>query len=292
MKYLIIKGWLGFGDRLETLKMGIKYALENKLTVYVDWRDTIWSHGEEDFYTYFELINIPQLKSLDEIPEDATIYPEYWKGRLHESLTMQHCIDKKKLNIDIGQEFMTKKFEQDVVVLSNVGFRTLYRDNTFFANVFRVKDRRILDVVRNRFHTFHLDRSVGIHLRGTDRYLTKAQKLKAVQWNVVSAVSSGALSGVPLVVVSDDKDCYDLWKRYFPHSIFASDISLDVNPKQGNHNVSKEELKVSKDALNVASLIDFFTLSLTMRLHSTHSDSRFAKEAGRLHPFARTILGI
>lgn len=291
MKYLIIKGWLGFGDRLETLKMGLKYALEHKLTVYVDWADSIWSHGSENFYTYFELVNIPQLKSLDEIPENATVYPEYWKGRLAESITPQHLIDKKKLNIDIGKDLFTKEFSQDVIVLSNVGFRVLYRDSLFFANVFRVKDPRILHKVRSVLNSTKLTQSLGVHLRGTDRYATKQQKLKAVQWNVVSAVSGGALNGMPMVVVSDDRDCFDLWKRYFPQSVLASDISLDVNSKKGTHNASKDELTISKDQLNVASLADFFILALSMHIYSTHRDSRFAREAQRLHPHARTILG-
>ena len=292
MKYLVIKGWLGFGDRLETLKYGIKYALQHNLKVYVDWKDSIWSHGNEDFYSYFNLINIPQIASLDELPENATYYPEYWSGRIKESLTHQHCIDKVKLKIDISEELKTKTFEQDVVVLSNIGFRVLYYDNNFFANVFRVKDERILNKLRNLLSNSKVTQSIGVHLRGTDRYFTKEQKLKAVQWNVVSAVSGGALNGLPMVVVSDDRDCFELWKRYFPQSILASDISLDLDSSKGTHNVSKENLKVSKDDLNVASLADFFTLALSDRVYSTHHDSRFAREATRIHPFVRTILGI
>jgi hypothetical protein len=44
MKYLVVKGWLGFGDRLETLKMAVKFALDHKLQIYVDWSDEMWSH--------------------------------------------------------------------------------------------------------------------------------------------------------------------------------------------------------------------------------------------------------
>ena len=39
MKYLVIKGWLGFGDRLESLKMAIAFAQVYNLKVYVDWSD-------------------------------------------------------------------------------------------------------------------------------------------------------------------------------------------------------------------------------------------------------------
>jgi hypothetical protein len=292
MKYLVIKGWLGFGDRFETLKMGLQYALTHNLMVYVDWRDSIWSHGDENFYTYFEIQNIPQIKSLSEIPEDATYYPEYWKGRIEESITQQHCLDAKKLGLDIGREIHKETFSQDVIVLSNVGYRILYTDNTFLGKVLRVRHPRILEKLRHRWNTLKLATSLGVHLRGTDRYRTKEQKLKAVQWNVVSAVSGGALNGIPMVVVSDDRDCFELWKKYFPQSVLASDLSLDIDPKKGNHNIGKDTLKISKDELNVGALSDFFTLALCSRIYSTHSDSRFAKEAIRIHSVARTILGI
>jgi len=49
MKYLIVKGWLGFGDRIESLKMAVAYAIKHNLQIYVDWRDSMWSHGTEDF---------------------------------------------------------------------------------------------------------------------------------------------------------------------------------------------------------------------------------------------------
>lgn len=292
MKYLVIKGWLGFGDRFEILKMGLQYALKHNLAVYVHWKDPMWSHGDEDFYTYFELQNVRQIHSLDEIPEDATYYPEYWKGRIDESITDHHSVNKTKFNLDIAAELKTKTFSQDVIVVTNIGYRSIQNDNSFLTNVLRVRDSRILNKVRQRWNTLKLGTSLGVHLRGTDRYRTKEQKLKAVQWNVVAAVSGGALSGVPMVVVSDDRDCFELWKKYFPQSVLASDLSLDIDPKKGNHNIGKDTLKISKDELNVGALSDFFTLALSSRIYSTHSDSRFAKEAIRIHSVARTILGI
>ena len=73
MKYLVVKGWLGFGDRLETLIMCVKFAQANNLQIYVDWTDNIWSHGEESLYKYFKIVNMPVLESLDDIPTDATV---------------------------------------------------------------------------------------------------------------------------------------------------------------------------------------------------------------------------
>jgi hypothetical protein len=51
MKYLLVKAWMGFGDRLEALKMCVKYAQDYNRAILIDWSDSIWSHGNETFYT-------------------------------------------------------------------------------------------------------------------------------------------------------------------------------------------------------------------------------------------------
>lgn len=289
MKYLVIKGWLGFGDRLESLKMGIKYALEYNLKVYVDWTDSIWSHGNESFYTYFKLVNIPQLQSLDEIPHDATVYPPFWKGQLNRPFDNELQEKSKQMGINIG--VISKPYDADVIVLSNCGRRTIFYDNTFFANVFRVIDPRILTKVQQRNVQYNLPSMIGIHIRGTDKFKNPTKRTLGVQYAAVNAVMEGALNGKPMIVVSDDQESMKIWKNFFPQSVLLSELSLQQSSMKGNHNLSKEELKVSKDELNVDLLVDFFTLTLTSRVVATNRDSRFSQEASRLHAFVHTVLG-
>jgi len=289
MKYLIIKGWLGFGDRLESLKMGIKYALDHNLKVYVDWTDSMWSHGNESFYTYFKLVNIPQIGSLDEIPEEATVYPAFWKDNLKRPFDIELMKKTKELKLDIEQFKSVPPV--DVVVLSNCGFRSLFYDNTFFANVFRVSDPRILTKVQQRKVQYSLPTIIGIHIRGTDKFRNSGKRTLGVQYAAVNAVMEGALNGKPMIVVSDDRESMKIWKNYFPQSVLLSEVSLQQSSMKGNHNLGKEELKVSKDELNVDLLVDFFTLALTSRIVATNRDSRFSQEARRLHPVVNKILG-
>lgn len=288
MKYLVIKGWLGFGDRLESLKMGIRYALDHKLKVYVDWTDSMWSHGNESFYTYFKLINIPQLESLDEIPEEATVYPAFWKGNLKRPFDNELGGTAKSLGLDLG--VMPKTYDADVVVLSNCGKRTLYYDNSFFSNVFRLIDSRVLSRLQERKQRFPLSTMVGIHIRGTDKFRNPGKRIRGVQYAAVNAVMNGALNGAQMVVVSDDTESMKIWKNYFPHAILLSELSLQTSSMKGNHNLSKEELKITKDELNVDLLVDFFTLALTSRIVATDGDSRFSQEARRLHSVVHKIL--
>lgn len=288
MKYLVVKGWLGFGDRLESLKMAVKYALDHKLQIYVDWTDEMWSHGSENFYTYFKLVNMPILQSLDDIPSDATVYPEYWKTHMKDPLTQQLFDKQNELSINLGM--LSGEYPADVVVMSSIGMRTLFGDSTFFANVFRVSDSRILSKVRYRRSIFPVERSWGIHIRGTDR-LRSNKRMISVQSIVSLITCHGGLNGVKMTVVSDDKENVELWKRYYPDSFVVSELSLQQTSIAGNHNLSKDKLTYTKDEMNVDSLSDFFTLALTDRIYSTCKDSRFTQEARRLHPVIKTILG-
>lgn len=289
MKYIVVKGWLGFGDRLEDLKMAVWYALKNNIKIYVDWKDSMWSHGTEDFYTYFKLINIPILESLDDIPEGSSFYPSYWNKETVKTpfgTDMFAKIAEHKLDIGI----LDKEFPADVIVLCNVGRRMLYPDSAFFANCFRVIDNRVIAKINERKSRYPIGQSWGIHIRGTDR-LTNRTRVYSIQALVSLIATYGGLNGVKMTVVGDDKTNIELWKRFFPDSFILSELSLQQKNTLGNHNLDQSTLTVSKDSLNVDMLSDFFTLASTSRIFSTSKDSRYAQEARRLQPFVSKILG-
>jgi hypothetical protein len=286
MKYLVVKGWLGFGDRMESLQMAVKFALDHKLQIYVDWRDSMWSHGDCDFYTYFKLINIPILNSLDDIPKDATVFPAFWKEKLDQQLSTEFFNANLKEDMHIG--LLSKEYPADVIV-STVNYRRHYTDLSFFTNVFRVTDQRVLSKLNERKQKLPLAKSWGIHIRGTDRTNSKNRDL-AVQSIATHVASSGGLNGVKMIAVSDDKECLTVWKRFYPDTIVASELSLTQRSLKGNHNLPKEALTVTKDEMNVDMLVDFFTLASCSRIFSTFKTGRFFREAQRLSPHVNKIL--
>jgi hypothetical protein len=289
MKYLVVKGWLGFGDRLESLKMCIHYAVTHNLKIYVDWTDEMWSHGEESFYKYFKLTNVPQIASLDEIPEDATYFPVWWKGNIRMPMSKElfgKCAEYS-LNLDT---LAGKSFSQDVVVLANVGRRTLYHDSIFFADKLRVVDEEVRSVVQQRMSQI-TPRTWGIHLRGTDRLRRDGRRSLSIMALNTSLVAHGSLNSPPMIVIGDDKESMDILKRFYPNMVSFASKSLEIKDMKGVHNVGKESLPhFSKDRLNKDALIDFFTLALCDPIFSTMKDSRFAQEARRFHPFVKNIL--
>jgi hypothetical protein len=289
MKYLVVKGWLGFGDRLQSLKMCIVYALHYNLQIYVDWSDSIWSHGDESFYTYFNIVNMPVLKSLRDIPANATYYPPYWKDNILKPFSQELFERQKELNLNLG--VIRTPFDADVLVHSSIGGRALFEDVSKFVKVFRVIDPRIKNEVLYRQNNYPLHKSLGFHIRGTDRTKTKIKKEQSIQLIAANAVMNGAFNGMPLITVSDDKESLEIWKRFFPDTIIFSKLSIENTSVKGNHNASKDELSVSKDTMNVDMLIDFFTLGSCQRILSTFRDSRFAVESRVMGPHIKTILG-
>jgi hypothetical protein len=291
MKYLVVKGWLGFGDRLESLKMAVRYALDNNLQIYVDWTDRIWSHSSETFYTYFNLVNMPVLNSLDDIPASASVFPPYWKNKLKEPLTDELVSKSKELSLNFGMLTNSKKFDEDVIVYSSVSNRMLYDDSSFFGNVFRVIHPKIIQEVFLRQQTYNLSSSVGIHIRGTDRIKKKRGRNLPIQF--LSLLTFSMARNKQQIVVSDDNESSTLWKSMNPNSIMLSSLSLKNSHKGALHELTASSLgDVTKDTMNIDMLIDFFTLCSCERVLSTYKDSRFAKEAERLHNYVYQIMGI
>lgn len=285
MKYLILKGGLGFGDRLQTLKMAVRFALDKGLQIYVDWTDPIWSHNGETFYTYFDLVNIKKLNSIDDIPEDATVHPPYWKGQLKKTLTIDMNGMKE---IQLGYLTNNTNFDADVIVVSSLDIRMIYNDSSFFADVFRVVDNRIISKVRERQARYNLKDKLGVHLRGTDR-ASKIDKSKRMGGLNIRLMSLGLLNGLKCVALSDDPEYISIWKSKYKEFPVLTEIG-NLGGAGGVHNKTKEELAVSKDTLNVDLLVDFFTLASCKGVLSTSKDSRFAQEALRLNKFTDRIL--
>ena len=287
MKYLVVKGWLGFGDRLESLKMCIVYALHYNLQIYVDWRDPMWSHGDCDFYTYFKLVNVPVLNSLSDIPADATYHPAYWKGHLDEHITYDFVEQHKDDGLDLG--ILKDPFNADVVVASSIGYRTLY-NSTVFSNVLRVADTRVLQKIREHKSRYPIEQSWGIHIRGTDR-LKPHKRMTSIQSIVSNITVNGGMNVRHMVAVSDDKEHLEIWKRYYPSTYVASQVSVQQTASgKGNHTLDKNMLNGTKDAANVDMLVDFFILASCERIFTTIKGSRFTQEAIRLHPYVNRVL--
>jgi hypothetical protein len=154
--------------------------------------------------------------------------------------------------------------------------------------VFRVIDPRILQKIQYHKSRYPIERSWGIHIRGTD-HVKEKHRTFSVQAIAARITTLGGMNVQNMVVVSDDRENLEMWKRFYPTSYVVSDLSKQTSIK-GNHNLDANALGMSKDALNVDMLVDFFLMASCERMFSTIKSSRFSHEAQRLHPFVKTIL--
>jgi len=276
MKYLLVKAWLGFGDRLQCLKMCVSYALKYKRAILIDWSDSIFSHSEESFYTYFNL-KIPTFK----LPLDSslTVYPAYWKDKLNETVNESMLIPETNIGI------LDKDFTEDIIVYCCFGRRLLYNDSRFFGEVFRVIHPEIIREVHRRQQTYNLSKKIGVHLRGTDR-TTQINKLDRFRGIRLRMIEKGLFKGEGFIALTDDEEFARMWNANFKYPLLTK---IFVSNSIGNHLVKKENLAVTKDTLNKDMLIDFFTMAFCKDILSSSKDSRFASESRRLHPWITDI---
>jgi hypothetical protein len=270
MKYLIVKGWMGFGDRLQCLKMCVEYAQKYQLSIHVDWTDSIFSHGSESFYSYFDL-KLPKF-SLEDLDPELTVHPACWKDKLDQPIT-QEFLNTDPPGINLNK--LDHPFDADIIVYSCTGYRSIYKNSKFFTDLFRVIHPELLQRIRSRMN---IQDKIGVHLRGTDRLInfSKSHRFKGIR---VRMVGLGLNSGQEFIAVSDDEELSRLWKANFSFPLLTA---YTFTGNQGNH--YKKDLSISKDSLNIDMLTDFFTLALCKDILSSSKDSRFAQEAGRLHP--------
>lgn len=61
MRYIVLKGLAGFGDRLMTLGRALWLAAATGRTLVIDWSDISWNHDDppKGFWHYFDLTNLP-----------------------------------------------------------------------------------------------------------------------------------------------------------------------------------------------------------------------------------------
>jgi hypothetical protein len=268
--------------------MCVNYALLNNLQIYVDWSDPIWTHGSETFYTYFKLVNMPVLNSLDDIPADATYYPSYWtRDNIKNPCSEDLLRRKKDIGVDLGILGPSTPKTADVLVHCSVSSRSIYQDSGFFARVFRVVNPDILSGIRSRLSQAQLSNCIGIHARGTDRARRDVRKELSIQFMALQAMPFSSRS---MIAVGDDAYSIELWKRYYPQTLVFTKLAQSNTTNKGNHLASKDELKDTKYDLTVEFLVDFFTLACCERVIGTFKDSRFAQEARRLHPYVKQIL--
>lgn len=253
-KYIIHKGWQGFGDRLQCLSYAVSISKSCNRSLIVDWGDRIWTHDEKGFYDYFWFWDIQQPKK--RVPDDASVHPSFWQGILEKQCDdwCHNIKDWLELRLDLLPT-------QDVWVLGSVGFRRW--DFNQLVQHLRMKP----DVARGiSKHLEHFDPSMPVvHLRGTDKAFSEEiwQRLRQ--------------SAPVAQIVSDDLRLVNRWLKESPDSIVLTDTL--VASDGGGHLLPSDQLPKTKYEMNIRLLADFLILSKAKQAYGLVEDSSFFEMA-------------
>ena len=137
MKFAVLKGREGFGDRLQCLLQAIKYAIATGRVLVVDWRDSDWSHDKRfNFEYYFKFIGMTNFpyeafeRYVEDYLDKLTVTPSAWKPHLRDD-NYERFIYSRVFQMDNTNQRVWKianweldDFEEDIVVLPVKGVRT------------------------------------------------------------------------------------------------------------------------------------------------------------------------
>lgn len=236
--YLIAKGWAGFGDRLHCLSYTLDQALCYKRILWVDWSDRHWSHGGFGFQHYFDLIDVPYVNSLDQIPPALTVFPQFWQHKLSLPVDRWAFGFREALLFDPKQALPP----QALWVHPGIGKRPSFLHQLF--QHLRIS-AQVVDELKALMALAPRDLPL-VHLRGTDRGVSD-EELARLQKSVPVAC-----------VVSDDAALVQRWCAASPESVVLTDV-LTSGPV-GTHSLDAsalEQMGVDKHDTNLRLLADF-----------------------------------
>jgi hypothetical protein len=235
MRYLVVKGVAGFGDRLMTLGKAISLAMATGRILVIDWSDASWNHDQpaKGFWHYFDLVGLPTaiqvlrgdaatcslLASLNTVP----VAPKGYTGQLQRSdylldrATGRLCLDGAPVQLT-ANEIMTAT--EDVVVY--LAYCSGRLEDVLPYLVFKTPMTR------------EAPAKIGVHFRNTD----KGNDLDAM----LVQVKRVWRPGYSIYLATDDQAAVSVFR-----DIFGQDIRTSTPPPRpanggGIHHCSAAEL--------------------------------------------------
>ncbi|MBM5825268.1 MAG: hypothetical protein FJ054_07900 [Cyanobacteria bacterium M_surface_10_m2_119] len=293
LRFVVLKGVQGFGDRLQCLLQAIRYAEISRRHLVIDWRDSDWTHTpEQPLHTFFNLKEIGTY-GLHEFQiywqahaDQLSVFPACWAPVLTEAnytswiyKEIFHLPDNNAILADICA-YKTADFDADIVVYPGVGKRTFsYSD---------LNKLELSNWVKSRIQNFTQANGLTpgnydiVHLRGGskswcgghvplkslntsihERWPDQAAYLDDL-WQTYEK-SIAQLPSLPLVLLSDQTALAEAWQDRFSCGQSLPNAAGNLIRESGIHKLSAEDLQkhpqaISKEELTLESLRDFVVM--------------------------------
>jgi len=238
------------------------YARKYHRTLCIDWTDSAWSDGTEDFSTYFEICGLPVI-SREELwaRTPTSVWPAGWGNQ------WERRADRKFIyNEPYACTLPDEDRPEELLVYAGTGLRNYFAANLCELRVLRTVRNQIIKQLQRFADYDHV-----VHLRGTDRVTPEkhAEYVAAIckQLNNVERQT-------PILVVSDCLPLFIAFRAEFPAAVLRTPLLESYSLEIGTH----FQIVIPKHDQNVELLIDFFLI--TYAKHCYHDpDTLFAAMA-------------
>ena len=252
-KYLLVKGWCGFADRLQCISAAMTYTKKHNRVMCIDWTDSIWKGQTPDmnFDTFFDItcegLQTVPLSDLLSKQNELSVYPSIWKGQLDKKPDIYMYEKPYQINLDSDPVH-----EEDVIVYTSTELRTYHHDNITkcirIKEPYRTRIRNSVDMYKNY--------KTVVHLRGSDR-VKPDQYEEYIQSNFDSKMKHK--SDEEVLIVSDTEPLFKYFQEKYPKSMVrtpSSSYTSSSDPTKTLH----QDGNIDKIDFNTQTLIDFFII--------------------------------
>lgn len=291
MKFVMLKGVQGWGDRLQCLLQAIQYAKATGRYLVVDWRDSDWTHDPTfPLHNYFTMEGVRTFSLKDFITfcehygGTLSVYPEEWELHLLRADYTTFIYKKMFYHDGAGERihaiatYEEPDFEADIVVYPGNGMRGFaYTDLNHLQ-----PSRWVESYIRDSFAEFGLvpGEYVAVHLRGGskkwhggDVQLEKLDKEIHDKWpseaayfeHLDSQINPDDMDG-DIVVLSDSRALAESWVDYCGGGRILGNAADKTFVASGTHKMNAQQLgaiapTLTKEQLNLELLRDFTILT-------------------------------
>lgn len=187
---LVVKGKSGMGNRILSVLNGIIYSRLTNRSLFVDWRDGVYS--EKGINAFFRFFESPNVSASSDISPKSSVFPPVWANNINKSVVdmIKHFGPPKalpqeykdKYSIDIGRI----DYSDDVLVMfsHNIEWEKLKLHAQYFPSEWKGLDRSAIikkllqeflflkPDIQHRAEKFRAeffrDRVIGLHIRNAD----------------------------------------------------------------------------------------------------------------------------
>lgn len=289
MRFVVMKGTAGWGDRLQCALQVVKYARASGRVLVMDWRDAEWSHdGQLSFEQYFDLHGIPHfsvhafLLWWERNRHTCSILPNVWRHHmtrtefndlLYKDLfrTPEHAKTFNRI-----ADYEIDDFEEDVVVYAGTGFRAFaysdfgaFQPNAWFTRDLQQYGKR-MGLTRHAYDVVHLRAGskswAGGHVALKDLKQKIDAKFPTVESyfdflrTALKAAQIETGDRIPVYVLSDSATLAQAWIAAVGGGTFLNHSADAAFSASGVHQLTAKELagtSITKMQINLDTLRDF-----------------------------------